>query len=165
MSEDAIVVRRAGSRDLAACREIRHRVFVVEQRVPEEIEFDGLDDECVQLVALHADRPIGTARLRGVGEDAKAERVAVLAGARERGAGRALMRGLEDAALGLGVARMVLNAQVPVIAFYERLGYRAEGETFDEAGIPHRRMTKRLSPPSRATEPGVGGGRSRPPPP
>lgn len=156
-------VRHAGAGDLEACRAIRRRVFVDEQRVPEELEFDGLDGECLQLVALDAGRPVGTARLRWLpGLEAKAERVAVLLEARDRGIGGSLMGGLEQAARERGMERLVLNAQVQVIPFYERLGYRAEGGRFDEAGIPHRRMTKPLSPPSRATGSVGAAGRSRP---
>ncbi len=81
--------------------------------------------------------------------DAKAERVAVLPEQREHGVGRLLMQHLEREAQARGLQRMVLNAQVSVISFYERLGYAAEGERFLEAGIPHRRMTNTLSPPSR----------------
>ena len=141
-------MRRATAADWPACREIRHHVFVEEQRVPEEIEFDGLDDLCAQLVACIGDAIVGTARLRIVDGKAKAERVAVQRNLRRAGVGRALMQALEREARERAHDIVVLNAQVPVIPFYERLGYRAEGERFDEAGIPHRRMTKRLSPPS-----------------
>lgn len=144
----SVRVRHATAADWPACREIRHRVFVEEQRVPAEIEFDGLDDACAQLVACVDDAIVGTARLRIVDGKAKAERVAVAQTLRKGGVGRALMQGLEQEARGRAHDLIVLNAQVAVIPFYERLGYRAEGEVFDEAGIPHRRMTKRLSPPS-----------------
>ena len=140
-------VRRATPGDLSACYDIRRRVFIEEQRVPEELEMDELDPSCTHFIALDGDRPIGTARLRSVGTDAKAERVAVLAAQRKRGAGRMLMARIEQEAAADGLARVVLNAQLEVIPFYERLGYRAEGERFEEAGIPHRRMTKTLSRP------------------
>jgi len=75
----------------------------------------------------------------------KAERVAVRRPFRGAGVGRALMRALEDEARALGRRELVLNAQLPVVAFYERLGYRAEGPEFLEAGIPHRAMRKPLT--------------------
>jgi len=75
----------------------------------------------------------------------KAERVAVRRSVRRSGIGRALMRALEDEAHARGHRELVLNAQVAVIAFYERLGYRVEGPEFLEAGIPHRAMRKPLT--------------------
>ena len=144
----SIVVRRAQPSDIPACHDIRRRVFIDEQRVPEDEEMDDLDAASTHLIAYRGGRAIGTARLRSVGGDAKAERVAVLPEQREHGVGRLLMQHLEREAQARGVHRVVLNAQVSVIAFYEQLGYVAEGERFLEAGIPHLRMTKALSPPS-----------------
>ncbi len=145
----SIEVRRAQPSDLPACHDIRRRVFIDEQRVPEHEEMDDLDAASTHLIACRDGRAIGTARLRSVDGDAKAERVAVLSEQRERGVGRLLMQHLEIEARARGLRRMVLNAHVSVIPFYERLGYVAEGERFLDAGIPHRRMTKLLSPPSR----------------
>ncbi len=145
----SIEVRRAQPSDIPACHEIRRRVFIDEQRVPEDEEMDDLDAASTHLIACRDGRAIGTARLRSVDGDAKAERVAVLSEQREHGVGRLLMQHLEVLARARGLQRMVLNAQVNVIPFYERLGYVAEGERFLDAGIPHRRMTKPLNPPSR----------------
>jgi len=89
-------------------------------------------------------QPAGTARLRVVEGLAKAERVAVLERFRGAGVGAALMRALEGEARRRGLDQMVLHAQVRVIPFYERLGYAAHGPVFDDAGIPHRAMRKRL---------------------
>ena len=75
---------------------------------------------------------------------AKVERVAVLAERRGEGIGRELMAAVERAAEASGYGRVVLHAQVPVVPFYERLGYDAVGDTFEEAEIPHRRMRKEL---------------------
>ena len=75
---------------------------------------------------------------------AKVERVAVRAERRGEGIGRELMIALERAAEASGYGRLVLHAQVPVVPFYERLGYEAVGDPFEEAEIPHRRMSKEL---------------------
>ena len=75
---------------------------------------------------------------------AKVERVAVLADRRGEGIGRELMAAVERAADAAGYGRLVLHAQVPVVPFYKRLGYGAVGDTFEEADIPHRKMTKEL---------------------
>ena len=129
---------------LATCQAIRRTVFVEGQGVPEALEIDGLDPDCTQFLARAGDRPVGTARLRELGGRAKAERVAVLAGHRRDGAGRALMQALEAEARRRGHRELVLNAQVEVLPFYERLGYTVCGAGFEEAGIPHRPMRKAL---------------------
>lgn len=132
-----------GSKAFRSCREIRRRVFVEEQSVPPELEWDGLDGEARHFIAYDEDgSPVGTARMRLVGPAAKAERVAVLASARGRDGGRALMQAIESAARDEGKQLMRLNAQVAVVPFYEKLGYRPEGDVFVEAGIEHRAMHK-----------------------
>lgn len=138
-----------------AGRAIRRRVFVEEQSVPESLEWDGLDEDAEHFLAWRAgdgDAPdaagaaLGTARLRIVEGEAKAERVAVLRSARRAGVGAALMAALEDRARALGLRRMRLNAQVDALPFYEGLGYAATGPVFEEAGIDHRAMHKSLDP-------------------
>jgi len=141
-----LAVRHARPDEIERCLDIRREVFVGEQRVPSEIEIDGRDASCTHFVALADEELIGTARLR-ITEDgrAKAERVAVRRAARGSGAGAALMRALEVEARTRGHDRLVLNAQVQVLPFYERLGYAVDGSEFLEAGIAHRPMSKRLS--------------------
>jgi predicted GNAT family N-acyltransferase len=141
-----------------AAREIRRRVFVDEQGVAAHEEWDEHDAPgagTLHLVAYAAGRPVGCARLRSVGDAAKVERVAVLPDARRHGLGRALMEAAEQAARERGHTRFVLHAQVAVIPFYERLGWRVLGPEFEEAGIPHRKMEKRgarfSSPPASST--------------
>jgi len=131
---------------MRAIRDLRHRVFVDEQRVSEALEWDGLDELAEHFLALRVDdgRPVGTARLRVVEGQAKAERVAVCADERDSGIGRALMDALESRARERGCPRVALNAQVAVLGFYERLGYEATGPVFEEAGIDHRAMAKTL---------------------
>lgn len=136
-------IRVAKPGELAQCLAIRREVFVDEQRVPLHEEMDAHDGTATHFLALVDGEAVGTARLRTLPDGTpKAERVAVRAAWRRHGVGRALMRALEHAAR---APQIVLNAQLPVVAFYERLGYEAEGPIFDEAGIPHRAMRKRLS--------------------
>jgi len=132
---------------LALCLEIRREVFVRGQGVCEAEEIDGLDAACRHYLAWSGTEPVGTARLRSTPAGAKAERVAVRAPWRGVGVGAALMRELEEDARRAGRAQVVLNAQLAALAFYERLGYVAEGDVFDEAGIPHRRMRRALAGP------------------
>jgi predicted GNAT family N-acyltransferase len=140
----SVAVRQIQSDELSVCLEIRQSVFVVEQAIDAALEADGLDPECTHLLAQCDGDPVGTARLREPAGLAKAERVAVRADARRTGVGRALMAALEAVARARGHRVLHLAAQVPVVPFYERLGYRAVGEQYEEAGIPHRRMQKAL---------------------
>ncbi len=125
-----------------AASEIRRRVFIEEQRVPRDEEWDGRDPGCVHFLAWHDGVAVGTARLL---PDGHIGRVAVLEAARGLGIGVALMEAAIEAARRRGVAEVELAAQTHALAFYERLGFRAEGEVFLDAGIPHRNMVRRLS--------------------
>jgi predicted GNAT family N-acyltransferase len=135
--------------ELNACIDLRRSVFVEEQDVPEDRELDGLDGEATHLLAWDG-YPVGTARIRDYGTDddgrrvAKVERVAVEASRRGGGVGRDLMAHAEAVAADEGYDRVRLDAQVPVVAFYERLGYVVTSEEFEDAGIPHRTMEKAL---------------------
>jgi predicted GNAT family N-acyltransferase len=130
---------------IAECHAVRRRVFVDEQAVRVAEELDGLDPGCAHFLALLDERPVGTARLRASDlGTAKAERVAVLADARRAGVGSAIMGALEAAARRKGHREVVLGAQLRAIAFYESLGYRAFGEEYEDARIPHRWMRKPL---------------------
>ncbi|CAM3450419.1 GNAT family N-acetyltransferase [Halomonas lysinitropha] len=120
-----------------AASEIRRRVFIEEQQVPQEEEWDGRDADCRHFLALHDGTPLGTARLL---PDAHIGRVAVLAEARGLGIGVALMRAAIEAARRDGHARVELAAQTHALAFYEPLGFLAHGDEFLDAGIPHRNM-------------------------
>ncbi|MGW4891181.1 GNAT family N-acetyltransferase [Kitasatospora sp. NPDC004240] len=140
--------------DLALVRAVRHEVFVVEQRVPEELEFDELDATSLHLLAIDADgAALGTGRLihgdralelTGVEGRVLLGRLAVRAGARGTGLGAALVRAIERAGREHGATELELHAQVQALGFYERLGYTAEGPVYDDAGIPHRTMTRVL---------------------
>lgn len=117
---------------------LRREVFVLEQAVPESLEMDGRDEECVHALAEDlAGMVIGTARLLPEG---RIGRVAVRQDWRGRGVGAALMRALMEAADSRGLPVLELHAQSWTVAFYEKLGFVAEGEEFEEAGILHRAM-------------------------
>lgn len=121
----------------AEASEIRRVVFIEEQKVPREEEWDGRDGDCHHFLALLEGRPVGTARLL---PDAHVGRVAVLAEARGHGIGAALMTDAIDAARRSGHAAVELAAQTHALAFYEQLGFMAFGDPFLDAGIPHRNM-------------------------
>lgn len=127
---------------LSACFAIRKEVFCVEQGVPENLEWDGLDGTCRHFLALDGGIALGTARTRPYerGRTAKIERVAVLRAARRRGVGRLLMLAALDHARASGCAEAALNAQTAVESFYQGLGFQRHGSEFMEAGIPHVHM-------------------------
>ncbi len=132
-------IRRADwALDGTSLQAIRRQVFVREQGVAEDLEWDGLDTEAVHLIARDADgAAIGTARLLPSGQIG---RMAVLAAYRHRGVGRALLLTLLRIAQAEDYPPPFLNAQTSALPFYAELGFEPEGEIFDEAGIPHRRM-------------------------
>ena len=124
-------------------RTLRETVFIQEQHVPVELEWDGEDETAMHLLAEARDgSAIGTARML---PDGHIGRVAVLREWRGHGVGNALMRTLFDLARQKGMENVFLDAQVEAIGFYERLGFSAEGEVFMDAGIPHRHMKRSLT--------------------
>ena len=131
--------------EIARCLAIRRAVFIEEQGVDEALEVDGLDATARHYLGWLDGTPIATARVRriadGFGPLAKVQRVAVLPDARGTGAGAAIMRYLmDDLARAEGIGRFTLGSQEAAVPFYERLGYRAVGEPFLDANIPHRTM-------------------------
>jgi len=137
----------AWQQDLAALRAVREEVFIVEQNVPAEEEWDALDPQCYHVLARdEADRPIGTGRLT---PDRHIGRIAVLRAWRGRGVGAAIMRVLIERARERGDREVELHAQDHAIAFYESLGFVVEGEGFLECEIPHHRMRLSLAPVER----------------
>ncbi|MAE71774.1 MAG: GNAT family N-acetyltransferase [Gemmatimonadetes bacterium] len=138
-------VRFARPNELALCLDVRRAVFIDEQNVAFDEEVDGQDPTCIHAVAISEGRVVGTARMRILKSgDARVQRVAVLANHRGRGLGKRIMDLMEDEARRAECSRVVLDAQVAIIPFYERRGYQPEGEPFLDAGIAHRFMWKRL---------------------
>ena len=124
--------------------ELRYEVIVDEQGVPRELEVDEFDPCATHLVAIRDDQVVGTLRMLHHDGAAKIGRVAVRAAARRTGVGARLMDRAAAIASERGFAEIVLHAQVAVAGFYRRLGYVAEGDRFDEAGIPHIAMRKKI---------------------
>ena len=120
-----------------ALKSIRKTVFIDEQNVPKELEWDGRDTECIQFLASIDSQPVATARLTPQGQ---VGRMAVLRSSRGKGVGSRLLAAVIDRAREAGYAQLFLHAQVSVIGFYERHGFVAEGEVFQDAGIDHRTM-------------------------
>ncbi|MFD9247057.1 GNAT family N-acetyltransferase [Streptomyces sp. NPDC059556] len=145
----------AGPEDREACFAVRREVFVGEQGVPPELEYDTYDTTAVHVLAVREDGlPLGTGRLL-LGADAVGKtgadasvgslgRLAVSKAARGLGVGAALVRGIEDVARERGLTAVDLHAQTHALGFYERLGYAAYGPEFPDADMPHRAMRRAL---------------------
>lgn len=134
----------AGPGEFEQAMELRREVFVVEQEVEEAEEFDGREDECVHVVAVDGGRVIGCCRLLPEGDVVKLGRMVVASGRRREGVAEALLAESDVQAAGLGASRITLSAQTYVTDLYEKAGYAVTSEPFDEVGIEHVRMEKRL---------------------
>ncbi len=120
-----------------ALKAIRKAVFIDEQHVPRELEWDGEDADCTQFLASIDSRPVATARLTPQGQIG---RMAVLKEFRSNRIGSRLLAAVIDQAGKAGHEQLFLHAQVSVIGFYERAGFVAEGGVFMDAGIEHQAM-------------------------
>jgi len=133
---------------LPLARPVRERVFVEEQGVPRELEWDDWDARSEHAVAVDEEGgAIGTGRLL---PDGHIGRMAVLARWRGRGVGSALLDALLERAKARRMPSVRLNAQTHAAGFYRRFGFAVDGVEFVEAGIPHVEMTLTLAPPPEA---------------
>jgi len=123
------------------CRKVRYKVFVEEQQIPEEHEWDEQDPVSEHFLLLINDRPAATARLTPEG---KVGRFAVLAKLRDKKLGTRLMQRMLEHAKRLGLKKLQLNAQMEVVNFYLKQGFKICGEEFLEVGIPHLPMEMSL---------------------
>jgi len=119
---------------------IRELVFVKEQNVSIEEEFDEFDPYCRHFLAILDSIPCGTARLRETQNGIKLERFSVLKEHRKKKIGSSLLEYLLKEALFESSGEIYLYSQVSVIDFYKREGFIENGDIFMEANIPHRKM-------------------------
>jgi predicted GNAT family N-acyltransferase len=137
--------------DFKDLRAVREPVFVIEQKVPIEEEWDALDPICHHVIARDTqNQPIGTGRLT---PEHKIGRMAVLKEWRGKEVGAALLQALIDKARELNLPEVSLNSQVSAIGFYEKFGFVSYGDQFEEAGILHRKMKLTLEPFALANRP------------
>jgi predicted GNAT family N-acyltransferase len=136
-------VRTASWRDdRASLQDLRRQVFIIEQQVPEELEWDDADMVSVHALALDGEgRPIGTGRLL---PDGHIGRMAVIREWRRHGVGSAILEWLMVSARQQEFHVLHLHAQTHALDFYARHGFIAHGDVFSEAGMPHRKMTLSL---------------------
>ncbi|MED5238381.1 MAG: GNAT family N-acetyltransferase [Pseudomonadota bacterium] len=137
----SIIETRWGEHE-AALRSLRQKVFIEEQRVPEELEWDGEDNNAIHFLALDADQqPAGCIRLLPTGQ---ISRLCVLSEHRNNGVGSSLLVAAEEAARAKGMEEIFLHAQTHATSFYEAAGFSVTGGIFMDANIPHRQMFKPL---------------------
>jgi predicted GNAT family N-acyltransferase len=141
----------ATSEDVQDAMRVREQVFCVEQGVPREMEIDGRDGTALHLLALdpEAERVIGTLRLLLGGGVAKVGRVAVERDWRSRGIASRMLDLALARARERGFQQARLASQLDATGLYERAGFTVESDPFEEAGIAHVWMSRRLTPDDR----------------
>ncbi|OAM52115.1 hypothetical protein A7981_01095 [Methylovorus sp. MM2] len=126
----------------AALKTIRSQVFIEEQQVPIALEWDGLDDSAIHILALDNETPIGCARILQGGIIG---RMAVLNAYRNMGIGHSIL------AAAIAICRreqwfeIKLSAQMHALAFYQKAGFSICSSEYIDAGIPHKDMVLDLS--------------------
>lgn len=129
--------------DLEKAFAIRRDVFIDEQQVSPEEEFDEFEDSSLHFLAVDGDTPCGTARWRRTSNGVKLERFAVLKAFRGKGVGRVLVQAVLDSVFSQQpepIERIYLHAQVTAMPLYSSFGFVAVGPMFEEAGILHYKM-------------------------
>ena len=129
-------------KDKVALSSVRRSVFIEEQNVPEELEWDEFDETSHHIIALdNNDKPIGTGRIKA---DGQIGRMAVLKNWRNKGIGKLILDELLKLASQSNHNEIYLQAQLTAIKFYEKAGFTVNSDEFMDAGIPHKTMTRRI---------------------
>ena len=138
MDKEIIVKVADSPQSMEAIFGVRREVFVIEQSVSEEEEYDEFETSSTHLFATCDNRVVGTCRYRNTSQGTKLERFAVLKDYRTRSVGASL---LLAALAAVDQSRLIyLHAQVQVVEFYKKYGFAQVGEQFEEAGIQHYKM-------------------------
>jgi predicted GNAT family N-acyltransferase len=138
------IVPIESAEQMKLAHDIRRRVFIEEQHVPEEIEMDADDAHAFHALAILDGIPVGCGRFVAHGDEVKIGRMAVLPDLRTQGIGREILLYLMRIARERGYRHAVLHAQMTAEGFYLKNGYTPVGEVFEEAGIAHRTMVREL---------------------
>ena len=134
--------------DLKLAFAIRENVFVKEQGVPLEDEFDQFDTlkgDCEHILVHYNEQPVGTGRIRFVDGVGKLERICILESFRKFGLGKIIIKALEEIAEEREATKVKLHGQTHAEGFYKKLGYSTASDIFIEDGIPHILMQKELT--------------------
>lgn len=123
--------------------DVRRQVFIEEQQVPEELEWDEHDETSQHILVIDSDhQPIACGRLK---TDGQIGRMAVIRQWRNKGIGSAILGRILDQAAGIGMTSVYLHAQTSAIPFYQKSGFTISSDIFYEAGIPHKTMIRTLT--------------------
>lgn len=137
--------------DLSEAFQIRRNVFVEEQGIPEDLEFDDIDQEAMHVIVYETTpnrnakgqddkNAVATGRIFFDGESCKIGRIAVLKEYRNMKYGDFTVRMLMNKAFTSGINEITLDAQCYAESFYEKIGFHKVGEPFLDTGIPHIKM-------------------------
>lgn len=134
-------VNVADPEELAAVYRIREQVFVLEQQVPRDAEYDAFEGAAKHYLATYEGVPCGAARWRETDKGIKLERFAVLEPYRNKNVGAHLLQEvLKDIKTTYAAPNIYLHAQLPAVNFYKRHGFITEGDMFTECDIQHYKM-------------------------
>ena len=143
MNDVAFNLQQVSWQDLEShLRNIRSRVFIEEQHVPAEMEWDGYDETCVHIIVEMNGEYVATGRLLETGQIG---RMAVLQACRRKGIASKILEMILSIAESKQMETVFLNSQLEVVGFYKKYGFQEIGAVFDDAGIPHRKMKKALT--------------------
>ncbi len=131
--------------DLIKSYQLRKQVFIDEQKISYEDEFDLKDDEYDVFLLIIKKKAVATLRCKPTSEGLKVGRVCTLKEYRNKGYARLLMEKMEEVARNKACLQIFLEAQLSALAFYEKLGYKAYGDVFLDANIEHKKMVKKIS--------------------
>lgn len=140
-----IEIRLAKTRkDIDDALKVRKLVFVKEQKIPENIVVDKLENQADHFLALNHLKPVGTARIRYLDDEiAKIERMAILKEYRGKEVGSKLLKYILNVLNEKGIKTATMNAQLSTQQFYSKFGFRQVGKIFEEVGIKHIKMVKK----------------------
>jgi len=131
----------ADEAELEAALDLRRQVFVEEQGISRQLEFDGLDNQALHIVAMDGDNVMGTARVRFLDDSqARIERMAVSKPFRRKGIGRGIVSLVIAESKKRGARHLILHAQLDAVFFYRSCGFEEAGKPFWEARIKHVEM-------------------------
>jgi predicted GNAT family N-acyltransferase len=135
-----------GNEDLSECFKLRTEVFIGEQGVSEEEEFDGKDPFALHALVYVDGQPAATARMLFQSEEAlRIGRICVTGEMRNKGLGDLVVRMMLARAMETDCAQVEISAQTHAIPFYQKLGFSVASEEYEEAGIPHVKMCQAIS--------------------
>lgn len=142
MPDNHVIIRVANwKQDKDCLQKIRRQVFIEEQKVPETLEWDEYDNTSTHFLVTMDNQAIATARLK---PDGQIGRMAVLKAYRNQGIGNRLLQFVLLTVSSLGIKQVYLHAQLAALHFYEKQGFKPQGELFYEADIPHKKMQLKI---------------------